>query len=269
VNEAVERAHRDGILTTASLMVTGAAAGDAVTRARRLPQLRIGLHLVLVDELPVLPKHRVPDLIDGSGRFRSNMALSGLKLALSRRARDQAAAEIRAQFEAFRATGLPLDHVNAHKHFHVHPVIAALVLRIGREFGARGLRAPVEPANVLNQIEPGSARDGDWLLRLFARRLLRRARQAGLFAPDAIFGIRWSGAMTKQRLLRLIQMLQGATAEIYLHPATSGGFRGSTAGYRYADELAALTDSAVIAAAKADAIRLGGFSDFVPSALCT
>src|SRR5207248_8616053 len=160
--------------------------------------LRVGLHLVLVDELPVLPQVRIPDLIDGSGRFRSHMALSGLKLALSRRARDQAAAEIRAQFQAFRATGLALDHVNAHKHFHVHPVIAALALRIGREFGARAVRAPLEPASVLNQIEPGSPRDRDWLLNLFARRLLLRARQAGLFTPDAVFGIRWSGAMTKQ-----------------------------------------------------------------------
>src|SRR5207237_9602648 len=155
------------------------------------------------------------------------------------------------------------------KHFQVHPVIAGMALRIGREFGARALRAPVEPANVLNQIEPGSPRDRDWLLKLFAQRLLRRARQAGLFAPDAVFGIRWSGAMTKQRLLRLIQTLHAGTTEIYLHPATSGGFPGAAAGYRYADELAALTDSEVIAATRADAIRLGGFSDFVPCALGT
>src|SRR5690348_2816752 len=137
-------------------MVTGPAAADAVHRAMRLPNLRVGLHLVLVDEAPSLPPDQIADLIDASGHLRANMPLSGFKVALSRRARGQAAAEIRAQFQAFRATGLALDHVNAHKHFHVHPVIAGLALSIGREFGSRALRAPVEPGDMLNDIEPGS-----------------------------------------------------------------------------------------------------------------
>lgn len=264
MNEAVERAHRDGILTSASLMVTGPAAADAVRRARRLPNLRVGLHLVLVDEMPALPREQVMDLIDCSGRFGANMLVSGFKVALSRRARDQAAAEIRAQFQAFVATGLSLDHVNAHKHFHVHPVIAGLALSIGRQFGSRALRAPVEPGEMLSSIEPLSLVRREWLLNTFARRLLRRARVEGLFAPDYVFGVRWSGAMTRQRLLRLIQILREGTTEIYLHPAIHGGFTGSSPGYRYADELQALTDKEVIAAARGGAIQLGGFTDFLP-----
>src|SRR2546423_4488956 len=213
VNKAVERAHRDGILTSASLMVTGPAAADAVRRAMRLPNLRVGLHLVLVDETPALPRDQVADLIDGSGRFRPNMLVAGFKVALSRRTRGQAAAEIRAQFRAFRATGLALDHVNAHKHFHVHPVITGLALSIGKEFGARALRAPLEPRNMLSGIEPGSLVRREWLLNVFARRLLRRARAGGMFAPDYVFGVRWSGGMTSQRLLRLIQILREGTTE--------------------------------------------------------
>ena len=105
VNDAVEAAHRGGVLTAASLMVSAPAAADAVERARRMPSLRVGLHLVLVDGRPVLPASAVTHLVDGSGVFRSNMAALGTVLAFSRPARRQLAAEITAQFEAFRATG--------------------------------------------------------------------------------------------------------------------------------------------------------------------
>ncbi|HIQ18342.1 MAG TPA: ChbG/HpnK family deacetylase, partial [Novosphingobium capsulatum] len=136
VNEAVERAHRDGVLTAASLMVTGHAVDDAVARARRLPSLGVGLHLVLVDGQSALPPAPGRALADAQGRFYDNMALTGLRLAISPAARRELAAEIEAQFAAFARTGLPLDHVNAHKHFHVHPVIARMVVDAARRHGA-------------------------------------------------------------------------------------------------------------------------------------
>ena len=71
VNEAVEAAHRTGILTAASLMVSGAAAGDAVARARRNPNLRVGLHLVLVEGRPTLPAAAVPAQRDAPAIDRS------------------------------------------------------------------------------------------------------------------------------------------------------------------------------------------------------
>ena len=114
VNEAVERAHRDGILSAASLMVAGNAAGDAVTRARNLPSLRVGLHLVLVEGRPVLPVAAVPDLVDASGHFRTDMARAGAAMFFLPKVRRPLTAEIEAQFAAFDATGLRLDHVNAH-----------------------------------------------------------------------------------------------------------------------------------------------------------
>src|SRR5690348_18493966 len=132
-------------------MVGAPAARDAVARARRLPRLKVGLHLALVDGRPTLPPDAVPDLVDPSGAFDDNMLRAGLRFFFSRRARRQLAAEIRAQFTAFRATGLMLDHVNAHKHLHIHPTVAALVIAIGREFGMRAVRVPAEPWGVLRQ----------------------------------------------------------------------------------------------------------------------
>ena len=80
VNEAVETAHRNGVVTAASLMVGASAAADAVARARRLPSLGVGLHIVLIDGRPVLPASELPALADASGRFRNDMAAASIRI---------------------------------------------------------------------------------------------------------------------------------------------------------------------------------------------
>ena len=79
VNAAVEEAHRNGILSTASLMVGAPAAADAVMLARRLPDLHVGLHLVLVDGHPVSAPAAVAGLIGADGTFDGNMARAGIR----------------------------------------------------------------------------------------------------------------------------------------------------------------------------------------------
>jgi hopanoid biosynthesis associated protein HpnK len=261
VNEAVERAHRGGILSAASLMVAGPAANDAVRRAKSMPTLRVGLHLVLVEGKPVLPASAVPGLVDSSGNFRTDMARAGAAMFFLPKVRAQLAAEIEAQFAAFAATGLILDHVNAHKHFHLHPTIASLIVEIGKAHGARGARVPLEPQDVLGQIEDHKASGVVALTAPFARALRSRFCRAGIAAPDAVFGLAWSGAMTTSRLAGLIAHLPEGLSEIYTHPAT-GPYPGSAPGYRYAAELAALTDPQVVASLAASGIKTGGFGDF-------
>jgi hopanoid biosynthesis associated protein HpnK len=261
VNEAVERAHREGILSAASLMVAGAAAHDAVTRAKTMPTLRVGLHLVLVEGKPVLPARALPDLVDANGNFRTDMARAGAAMFFLPKVRAQLAAEIAAQFEAFAATGLKLDHVNAHKHFHLHPTIASLILDIGKAHGLKGARVPLEPQAVLGRIEPRKTSAVVALTAPFARSLRRRFRQAGITSPDQVFGLAWSGAMTNKRLAGLIEHLPEGLTEIYMHPAT-GPYAGSAPGYQYQGELAALTDPALLARLAAKGIKSGGFCDF-------
>ena len=126
VNAAIEQAHREGVLTAASLMIGEPAAAEGVEVARRNPRLAVGLHLTLTDGTPTLPPERIPALVQANGRFRDDMAGLGLTLAVSGAARAQLRAEVAAQCAAFRATGLECDHLNAHKHYHLHPVIAAV-----------------------------------------------------------------------------------------------------------------------------------------------
>jgi len=246
VNEAVEAAHRHGILSTASLMVGGAAAADAVARSRRLPGLRVGLHLVLVDGRPVLPAGEVAGLVDGAGDFERNMARAGVKFFLDPRVRRQLAAEIRAQFELFRATGLRLDHVDAHKHMHLHPTVARLVIEIGRDFGVTAIRVPAEPVAPLRHAFPEERLQAPFF-RPWVAALRRRARRAGLWTSHQVFGLAWSGGMVEERLMRLLPHLPGGVSEIYLHPATQRSPRlvAAMPDYRQREELAALLSPAV------------------------
>ena len=261
VNTAVEQGHRKGILTSASLMVAGAACADAVARARRLPKLRVGLHLVLVEGAPVLPASRLPDLVK-DGRFRTDMARMGADIFFRPGVRKQLAAEIEAQFQAFQRTGLTLDHVNTHKHYHLHPTIAGLILRIGRAYGLRASRAPVEPWDILAAIEPASPPPRGGIAEPWARGVRSRYRKAGLVMADQVFGLAWSGAMTSDRVTGIIRRLPEGLSELYLHPATEAGFTGSAPGYLYAEEFAALTSPDVRDAVRDGGVVLGGFSDF-------
>jgi hopanoid biosynthesis associated protein HpnK len=263
VNEAVEAAHRGGILSAASLMVAAAAAADAIARARRLHSLRVGLHVVLLQGRPLLPASALPHLTNGAGLFAANPAALGTVIALSRAARRELAAEITAQFAAFCDSGLTLDHCNAHQHFHLHPLIGELIVQIGPRFGLRAVRVPLEPAAVLRKVTRPTLSPLTALTLPFAMMLRGRLAAAGLAAADRVFGLRWSGQMTRERLAGLIRHLPHGLSEIYLHPATAA-YPGSARGYRYIEELEALMAPEVIAAARDSSVRLGGFADFIP-----
>ena len=261
VNEAVERAHRDGVLGAASLMVGAPAAADAIERARCLPRLRVGLHLSLIEAKPVLPSDEVGGLVDRNGWFRSDTAAYGTAIFFRPKLRCQVAAEVAAQFEAFRRTGLTLDHVNAHQHFHLHPSVAAAMIAVGKDFGMRAVRLPAEPSRITRAIDPAAPRLVPAITRPWTGLLGRRLRRAGIMVPDQVFGLCWTGAMTGPRIAAVIDRLPEGLTEIYTHPATAGGFAGAAPGYRYAEELAGLVSPEVRAAAARSGASLGGFLD--------
>jgi hopanoid biosynthesis associated protein HpnK len=246
-------------------MVAAPAAADAVARARRLTSLHVGLHLVLIDGAPVLPPDQLDGLVRRDGRFDDNLLSAGLRFFLRPGARRRLAAEIRAQFEAFRATGLALDHVNAHKHMHLHPTVARLIVEIGEDYGMRAVRLPAEPRAPLRQAFPGeplaSAPPG-----IAVAALRRRLRRAGLACNDHLFGIGWSGSMTENRILGLLPHLPEGVSEIYFHPAAEAtpAVRAAMPGYRPSEELAALVSPHVRCRVDDLGIRLVGYGDLAP-----
>jgi hopanoid biosynthesis associated protein HpnK len=256
VNEGVERAHRQGILSTASLMVAGEAAADAIRRARTMPDLRVGLHLVVIEGPAVLPPAEIAALVDEAGQFPSDQLGLGLRYAFSRTARGQLGREIAAQFRAFAASGLTLDHANAHKHMHLHPTIGRLLIAAGVPHGLRAIRIPAEPAGVM--VDLGTRQGlGARALLAWTRLLRAQARRAGLVTNDHAFGLAWSGGMTEDRLLRLVPRLPPGLSEVYFHPAAGRDalLDRLMPGYDHEGEMAALLSPALSAALDKAGIR--------------
>ena len=175
--------------------------------------------------------------------------------------RRQLRAEIEAQFAGYRRTGLALDHVDAHKHYHLHPIVAGEIIRAGRRYGMRALRVPAEPWNVLTRSAHRADSVSSQLLSLWAQWLRMQGRRAGLVMPDAVFGLAWSGALTQERLFGLLAHLPTGLIEIYSHPAITDQFPGHCPNYRYMDELEALRSPKVIATLRNSGFRLGSYSD--------
>ncbi len=263
VNEAVEQASRRGLLSAASLMVAGPAAADAIARARGLSRLRVGLHLVLADGRAALAPELIPAIADRDGHMDARMFARGVKFFAVPAARRQLEAEIREEFAAFARTGLELDHVNVHKHFHMHPTILAMIIRIGREYGATAIRLPDEPLWFAAQMGPRASTFGAGLLKPWVMLMRRRLAAARLFHNDQLFGIACSGAMDEATLLAILGNLPDGVTEIYLHPATlSGDAVGpSMRGYEHAAELAALLSPRVLAVAAGLGVPRGGYQD--------
>jgi chitin disaccharide deacetylase len=266
VNEAIEQAHRSGILTTASLMVGAEAACDAIARARRLPSLKVGLHLVVVCGRPVLPPDRVPDLVGPDGRFSNHLTRAGFEFFFRPAVRRQLEAEIRAQFGKFRESGLRLDHVNAHKHMHLHPTVLKLILEVGRDFGLKALRLPYEPFSwswraarerLLGRLWAGL------LLTPWVAVMRRRIGRSGIRHNDYLFGMHDTGRMHEERVLRYLGNLPPGVSEIYFHPALGSwsDVEPPAPDYLYEPELGALTSPKVAAAMRSSGIEMVAFGD--------
>lgn len=224
VNQAVEQAFNEGILTTTSLMVGASEADDAVARAHRNPGLNIGLHVVVARGRSILPAGEIPDLVDSDGNFSNNLFLSGIRMFFLPAVRRQLEKEIEAQFEKFKQSGLNLDHVNAHNHMHLHPTVFGLVLKVGRKYGVRSIRIPYEP------LLPVWRAGGDSIIqRMFMAlflgpwiKLLRtRTIRAGLNCNDYIFGLFDTGRMQTDRVMKLLPCLPDGISELYFHPAVA------------------------------------------------
>ncbi len=221
VNEAIEKAHRDGILNCASLMVGAEAAEDAIERARRLPSLRVGLHLVLVDGSPTLPLHMVPDLVTKKGEFSSHLVRAGINFFFRKPVKRQLEKEIRAQFQAYVDTGLRLDHVNSHHHMHLHPTILGIILRVGKDYGMEAVRLPYEPP-LLSWRASRRELGRKILLWFFLWPWLtlckQRLERAKVRSNDFLFGLNDSGRMDIDLILRFFERSPSGVTEIYFHP---------------------------------------------------
>ena len=222
INQAVLRAHREGILTTASLMVNEPGVAEAVRMARDNPRLGVGLHLTLLMGHAALPPEKIPGLANPRGEFSNDPVGVGMRYFFQRHLREQLRAEIHVQFDKFHATGLTLDHVNGHLHLHLHPVVFSILMEDAAQLGIRHLRLTRDCLDRSRRMARGR-----WFYRvshaliyeMLSRRAREPLRQRGIRHAQITFGLLQNAQVDEAYVLKLLPELPEGDSELYSHPS--------------------------------------------------
>jgi len=244
VNAGIVEAHRNGILTSATLMATGVAFEDAVALARENPGLDIGCHLVLVGCEPY------PD------------SVAGLMEALGRRRIDPYR-ELRAQIEKIVAAGIRPTHLDTHKHTHLLPPVLNALARLSNEFAIPWVRRPFDFPMEASGV-PFTRRMVSRSLGMVRGRLERILEQHGCRVTDHFAGFSLTGRYDAAELARLIRNLPEGSTEFMCHPGRcTEELRGLRTRLKESreQELAALTSGAVRDAVAETGVRLCAYRD--------
>ncbi len=255
-NQAVREAHRDGILTSASLMVNEEGFEEAVDIARRCPRLGTGLHLSLTcgRASRSSTKHAAPAssigsltneyqagqpkrldkaqdwptskpvgnrLADALGNLDSNPVRAGIRYFFNRALRSQLRSEIDSQLERFMATGLNLDHLNGHLNIHLHPTVFEILLDAFRPEMRMGFRLTHDRFRLNARIARGN-----WGYRishaivfgLLSARARPRVQRTAWRSTDSVFGLLQNARVDEDYIVDLLPRLPRGHSELYSHP---------------------------------------------------
>ena len=262
VNAGIVRAHREGILNSASLMVAEAARDEAAAAAKDLPGLDVGLHLVVCMGRSVLPASQIAPVVNALGKFGNNPVLAGFRYFFTPGIREKLKAECRAQIELHLKLIGYLNHIDGHLNFHVHPALADITVELAQEYKVPCIRLPREP--VFTTI--GIARDHlgrklmeSLIFRTLARRTRRMAAERGIKSTDWLFGLHQTGFVTEDYVVSVMQRLPEGLSEMYFHPAMDVGATPPAPSSQRETEI--LTSARVREAISAGAIRLTTFAE--------
>ena len=141
VNEAIFKAHTQGVLNSTSIMITLKYVPQALEMAKQMPNLNIGLHANLTNENSVLSKNEIPLLVDENGKFKHGFVnLFILSLLHPKELKNQAKKEIRAQIEKAQTCGIKLSHLDSHRHIHMIPSVFKACMELAEEYNIPRLR---------------------------------------------------------------------------------------------------------------------------------
>jgi chitin disaccharide deacetylase len=224
VNEGIVRAHRDGVLTSTTLMANGLAFADAVKKAEENPKLGVGCHLVLVGGKPVAPVEQVPSLVDAKGNLPDSLPEFVARVSAGLIKKEEIERELRAQILKIQNAGVVLSHLDSHKHTHAHPKVMDVVGKMAQEFGIRKIRRPVEN---LRSSWQTTRRDAEGVSKQIAAAGVVRVVASGfeafvekykLTCPDYFLGLAMTGQLGPAALARMAESVEEGTTEIMLHP---------------------------------------------------
>lgn len=229
VNRAVVEAHRNGVLTSTTLMVTGAAADEAMRLATEAKTLDVGCHVVLLEGTPILPAKEIPSLaltdFNGKTTFRRRFA-AFIKAAIAGGLHgEDIYREAKAQINRLKDAGIDVLHLDTHKHAHVFPAVFRPLLRAAVDCGVRAVRNPFEPVGAMAWRDVMRRRDL-WsrylpvrMLQAFADEFVAECKNLGLATPQGTLGITLTGFADRDSFLELLNRVPEGTWELLCHPA--------------------------------------------------
>jgi hopanoid biosynthesis associated protein HpnK len=266
LNGAVVLAHRQGLLTCASLMAAGPRTQAALSLARDLPGLCLGVHLTLIQGRATLPPEAVPHLVNARGWFPNNPVATGWRYFWRSGLLPEIRRELSAQIEVVLEAGLRVWHLNSHLNLHLHPRLCPMVIDLAREYGIPALRLTREDWRTTLALAP----DGrlpkiaqGLIFALLCRGAASRARNAGLIYNDHLFGLTNDGRMTETYLTGLVPRFQPGVTEIYCHPGLFADpeLKRWAPWYRRQEELAALLSPHLKTVLAAAGVRVTDFRE--------
>ncbi len=264
VNRAIIAGHTGGCITSTSIMPGADAFRDAAALAERHPSLGTGVHLTLVGERPVANPAAIPTLVDGDGRFPAQYPAFLARYLRGRISKDEIRVELAAQLAKTAAAGVKITHLDSHQHLHVLPGIIDIALDLAEQFGIKAMRIPSEPRFFSGGFPCTVGRfAGRFGLSSLASLARSKAKRRGVAAPDHFFGMLAGGNMRQEYLLNILGCLPDGVSEIMVHPGDDADALGASYGwgYRWEDELAALTSPETRRCLESKGIRLISFRE--------
>jgi chitin disaccharide deacetylase len=261
INHGVVAAHRDGIVTSASVMVNGPAFDDAVALAAQNPALDIGVHLTLTELAPLASRERVSSLLGPDGRFPPHAIDFAHRYLRGSVRLAEVRTELDAQIRLAKSRGLAVSHLDSHQHVHVLPGIARVVAELAREHGIRAVRFPRER---LQAYMLANMREARRIVEQVALNLAcMRSPLRKLRHPDRFLGFHFGGRLSERNLETVLRHLPGeGTIELMCHPAaTDSAGAHAQWGYAGAAERDALTSGRIRQLLQARGVALIGYRE--------
>ena len=227
VNRGIAEAHRNGLVTSASLLANGAAFASGVDFARKTPGLGVGVHLNLSDGAPIAEPAKIKSLLGKTGMLRGTPENLLARLAASRLVLEEVEREWSAQIQKILGAGISPTHLDGHKHVHMLPGLFELALKLAKRHKISAIRVSHEASTLRAALSCGEARKLSVLLRQGAQarslKLLvpnarKRTARAGILTSDNFCGIAQTGELTLEGMMCLLKALPAGTTEFMCHP---------------------------------------------------
>ncbi len=221
VNAAVLLGHKNGILTSTTMMTNMPEAKEAVETAKGLPRLGVGVHLNLFKGRPLRRDSQTKCIVNENGEFKYNQKMLAAMSLISHPFRNAIKAELSAQIQWLIDKGIRPTHLDSHKHIHCFPAIYSIVCELARHFKINAIRWCCEPKEVGAVPWPLSNPDyrkDNAILRKLAK--INRFQEKAFIKTEAFYGSSHLGKIDVSLIKALSLYNRAQTAELMTHPAT-------------------------------------------------